>query len=84
MDVMSTRIDPDTKRRMATLHDVNWAAVIRDALKERLEVEEEFRGPIDHRRALRGVHASDRIRERLQRSDFDATREVRKWRNSRK
>jgi hypothetical protein len=84
MDVMSIRIDPEIRRRMADLDDVNWAEVIRATLKERLELEEELRRPIDQRRALRGTRGIDRIRRKLGSAQFDSTREVRKWRDSRK
>jgi hypothetical protein len=84
MDVMSVRIDTNTRRRMAVIDDVNWAEVIRDMLKERLELEEELRRSIDHRRALRGSREADRIRRKLGTSRFDSTKEVRRWRDSRK
>ncbi|MGA7861748.1 MAG: hypothetical protein WCB19_07820 [Thermoplasmata archaeon] len=69
---------------MASLHDVNWAEVVRETLKERLEAEEKLRRPIDRRRALGGAHGIDAIRERIRATRFDSTREVRKWRDSRK
>jgi hypothetical protein len=84
MDVMSIRIDSDIKRRMASLHDVNWAEIVRTTLKERLEAEEELRRPIDRRRAIRAAKGIDRLREGLHPARFDITREVRKWRDSRK
>jgi len=81
---MSVRVDPDTKRKMGRLPDVNWAEVIRESLRERLEVEEELRKPLDRRRARRGTRGIDALRRSLRPSSFDATREVRKWRESRK
>jgi hypothetical protein len=84
MDVMSVRVDPDTKRRMGRLADVNWAEVIRETLRERLESEEDLRKPLDRRRARRGARGIDAIRRSLRPTSFDSTREVRKWRESRK
>lgn len=80
---MSVRVDPETRRRMADIPDVNWAEVIRQGLKERLEIEEELRRPIDRRRSQRGRHVAEALRQALGRSQFDSTREVRKWRDSR-
>ncbi len=84
MDVMSIRIDADTRRRMARLDDINWAEVVRETLRERLELEEESRAPLDRRRALRGARGMDALRGRLHAARFDSAREVRRWRDSRK
>ena len=84
MDVVSVRIDPDTKGRMAHLTDVSWAEVIREAIRDRVELEEELRRTINRRRALRGTRGIDAIRQMLAGSCFDSTREIRKWRESRK
>jgi hypothetical protein len=84
MDVLSIRIERDVRRRMASLDGINWAHVIRESLRERLELEEEVRRTIDHRRALRGSRGIDRIRRKLGAARFDSTQEVRRWRESRK
>jgi hypothetical protein len=84
MDVMSVRVDPDTKRKMEELDDINWAEVIRRTLRERLELEEDLRKPLDRRRALRGAQGMDTIRQSLRSVAFDSAREVRKWRESRR
>ena len=81
---MSVRVDSETKARMAELADVNWAHVIRDAVRERLEIEEELRKPLNRRRAARGAKAIDSVRKELGSARFDSTAEVRKWRDSRR
>jgi hypothetical protein len=83
MDVMSVRVDPTTKDRMADLADVNWAEVIRMALRERIELERDLRRPLNRRRAVRASRVMDEIRARTVGS-FDSTKEIRKWRNSRR
>jgi len=84
MDVTSVRLDSGMKGRMASLKDVNWAEVIRGALQERIEVEEELRRPIDRARARRAARGIDAIRNDLPPLRFDSTTEVRRWRESRK
>lgn len=84
MGVMSVRVDPDTKRRMEQLSDINWAAVIREILRDRLKLEAELRKPLNRRQALRGARGVDAIRRSLPATPFDSTREVRTWRESRK
>lgn len=84
MDVMSVRIDPTTKKRMAEFKDVNWAEVIRRSLTERLDFEEELRTPVNRHRASRGAREIDRLRSKLASPGFDSSQEVRKWRDSRK
>ena len=84
MDVTSVRVDSETKSRMDVLKDVNWAEVIRQALRERLDIEEELRRPIDRSRARRAASTMDAIRTSLPILRFDSTREIRKWRESRR
>jgi hypothetical protein len=81
---MSIRVDHETRRRMASIANINWAEVIRETLRERLELEEELRRPINRQRALRAARGSDGLRSKLRTGDFNSTREVRRWRESRK
>jgi hypothetical protein len=83
MDVMSVRVDPEMKHRMTDLADVNWPEVIRQALRERIELEHELRQPLNKRRALRAARAMDDIRARTT-EPFNSMKEIRKWRDSRK
>lgn len=84
MDLMSVRIDTSTKRRMAALPEINWAEVIRNAVRERLDLEEELRIPLDKRRARRAARRIDSFRGKITPGRFDSTTEVRKWRELRK
>lgn len=81
---MSVRVDSSLKQRMAALSDMNWAEVIRRAVQDRLEIEEELRNPIDRRRALHAAQHSDKFRSALEPDNYDTTKEIRKWRDRRK
>lgn len=39
-EVVATRIPKDLKKQMETYHDVNWSEIIRDAIIERLRMEQ--------------------------------------------
>ncbi len=82
MEVVSVKVDPETKRRMAELRDVNWSEVLREAIRRRLDIEERLRTPIDRRRALAAARRMDEFRSRIRPSAFDAVREIRRWRDA--
>jgi len=84
MEVVSIKVDPETKRRMEHLRDINWSEVLRQAIRRRLELEERLRAPVDRRRALAAARRMDDFRKRVGPSDFDSTREIRKWRDLRR
>lgn len=84
MEVVSVKVDAATKRRMEQFRDVNWSEVVRQAIRRRLELEEQLRKPVDRRRALAAARKMDEFRKRIGPSDFDSTREIRKWRDLRR
>jgi hypothetical protein len=84
MEVMSVRIDADTRRLMEELSDVNWAEIMRQAVKDRLRIELELRHPIDRKRATAARRRTDQRRAELGFQTFSTTDEVRKWRDRRK
>ncbi len=77
------KVDKETKRRMALLRDINWSEVVRIAIRRRLEQEERLRAPIDRREAIEAARRMDEFRKRIGPSDFDSTKEIRKWRDLR-
>jgi len=79
--VVSVKVDDDTKRAMEGLSDVNWSEVLRGAIRARVELEQSLRIPIDRRRALAAGRAIDAFRASVAPSDFDSTKEIRKWRD---
>jgi len=84
MEGVSFKVDAATKRRMTRLRDINWSEVLREAIRGRLEIEERLRAPIDRRRAIEAARRMDAFRARVGPSDFDSTKEIRKWRDLRR
>ena len=84
MEVVSFKVDPSTKKRMARIRDINWSEVLRDAIRRRLELEERLRTPIDRRRALEAARHMDEFRTQIGPSDYDSTKEIRRWRDLRR
>jgi len=79
--VVSVKVDEETKREMEGLSDVNWSEVVRGAIRGRIEIERDLRKPIDRRQAFAACRAIDAFRASVPASDFDSTREIRKWRD---
>ena len=84
MEVVSIKVDSSTKKRMARMRDINWSEVLRDAIRRRLELEERLRTPIDRRRASEAARRMDEFRRQLGASDYDSTKEIRRWRELRR
>lgn len=84
MEVVSVKVDAATKKRMAQLKDINWSEVLREAIRRRLDIEEWLRAPIDRRKAMAAARRMDTFRSGIGPSDFDSTKEIRKWRNLRR
>ena len=84
MEGVSFKVDAATKRRMTRLRDINWSEVLREAIRGRLEIEERLRAPIDRRRAIEAARRMDVFRAHVGPSDFDSTKEIRKWRDLRR
>jgi len=83
MEVVSVKVDPATKRRMAKFRDINWSEVLREAIRRRLELEERLRGPIDRRRAMEAARRMDEFRRQIGPSEYDSTKEIRLGREHR-
>jgi len=81
VEVVSARVDEETRRKMKRLRHVNWSEVVRNAIKERIRLEERrrLRDPEEVRDAIRIM---DSLRRR--RPEFDSTGEIRKWREQRR
>src|SRR5438094_10600940 len=84
MEVVSFKVDASTKRRMARIRDINWSEGLRDAIRRRLELEERLRTPIDRRRALAAARRMDEYRNEIAPSEYDSTKEIRRWRDLRR
>jgi len=81
VEVVSARIDEETRRRMRRLPHVNWSQVIREAINDRLRREEMRRRP-DRAQLLEAKRLADSIRRPS--PGWDSTEEIRRWRDLRR
>jgi len=84
MEVVSFKVDASTKRRMARLRDINWSEVLRDAIRRRLELEERLRGSANRRGTIEAARRMDEFRSQIGPSEYDSTKEIRRWRDLRR
>jgi len=75
--VVSARVDEDTRRRMRRLPHVNWSEVIREAIVEKILVEERRR-EVDPRDLREAARISDSLRAPSE--GWDSTEEIRRRR----
>ena len=80
VDVVSARIDEETRRRMRRLPQVNWSEVIRGAIIEKIR-EEEQRREVDPRDLREAAKITDSLRAKSE--GWDSTEEIRRWRERR-
>jgi metal-responsive CopG/Arc/MetJ family transcriptional regulator len=81
VEVVSARVDDETRRRMRRLRHVNWSEVVRAAIQEKIRKEERKR-----ERDMAEVGEAIRLMDSIRRphSGFDGTEEIRKWRDLRR
>jgi len=84
MEVVSFKVDASTKRRMARLRDINWSEVLRDAIRRRLELEERLRGSANRHGTIEAARRMDEFRSQIGPSEYDSTKEIRRWRDLRR
>jgi len=76
---ISVKVDEETKSRMELFSDVNWAEVIRSAIKRRLELEEDMRKPINKARAIKASKHMLKLKSKTS-GKWSGVEEIRKWR----
>ena len=76
---VSVKVDEETKSKMEHFGDVNWAEVIRVAIKRRLEVEEDMHKPIDKAKAIKASKHMLKIKSKTS-GKWGGVEEIRKWR----
>jgi len=81
VEVVSARVDEDTRRRMRRLKHVNWSEVVREAIKQKI-IEEESRRNVDPSEIQEALKLMDIIKSKQ--PGFNSTEEIRKWREQRK
>ncbi len=82
MEIVSFRVDKETKERMSRLKYINWSEVLRRYLIERLEEEERKLKKKDRRRMKKAALSMDALREKAQ-IPWNGAEEVIKWRKAR-
>ncbi len=82
VQIVTARIDDELKKKMEKYTDVNWSAVLRESIENRIEVEEQLHRPIDRARALKAAAGMDRLRAKTS-GKFKGAEEIRKWRDRR-
>jgi len=81
VEVVSARIDEETRRRMRRHPGVNWSQVIREAIEGRLDEEDTRRRP-ERAQLFEARALVDSVRAPS--SGWDSTEEIRKWRELRR
>ena len=79
-EVVSSRVDEETRRKMKRLRHVNWSEVMRQAIIEKIE--EETRRDVDPNEINEAIRLMEEVRR--PRGDFNGTEEIRRWRDRRK
>lgn len=81
MDMVSVRVDKETKEKMSALSHINWSEVIRKAIKEKILDETRNR-----RLSPKLLREAAKITDELRRpsSGWSSVEEIRKWRDLRK
>lgn len=83
MAIICVRIDEETKAKMDLYKNINWSEVVRDAIRRRVEIEENLRRKeFDVPRALRASENMERLRAKTT-GEWSGVTEIRKWRISR-
>ena len=81
VEVVSARVDEETRRKMRRLRHVNWSEVVREAIQEKIRLE-------DRKRVRDLAEISEALRLmgliRRPRVGFDGTEEIRRWRELRR
>lgn len=85
MTIVTVRLDEKLKARMRRLRHVNWSEVIRNAVAQRVELEESLAASrtINMDLLRKAVADQDRLREKTS-GTWSGAEEIRKWRELRK
>ncbi|MFW6109788.1 MAG: hypothetical protein ACOC6N_04990 [archaeon] len=79
-EVVSSRVDEETRRKMKQLRYVNWSEVMREAIIKKID--EETRRKIDPAEVEEAINLMDQVRRSY--PGYEGTEEIRKWREKRK
>ena len=86
MGVITVRIPEDLRKRMKRLKNVNWSEVVREAILERILVEEKLVGK-DWSLVRKAAEEMDELRKMIEardgKCDYDSAETIRNWRDIR-
>lgn len=82
MEVVSVKVDKETRERMRRLSRVNWSETIRRAIEQAIEFEEFRERHVDPKDIEQGLAMASAVRRTA--GGWDSTREIREWRDRRK
>ncbi|MHB1440710.1 MAG: hypothetical protein ACYCSO_06775 [Cuniculiplasma sp.] len=79
MEIITARIDKETKEKMKKFSYINWSDVIRESVLKRLKDEESKERVIDKEAVAEGITKAAMIRKSS--IGWNSTEEIRKWRD---
>ncbi|TLX98168.1 MAG: hypothetical protein E6K96_01315 [Thaumarchaeota archaeon] len=82
MEVVSVKVDKETRNKMRRLANADWSETIRRAINETIEREELAERNVDPRDIKEGLKIAQSIRRPSK--GWDSTKEIRKWRDLRR
>lgn len=78
MEVVSTKVEKETKDKMKKFSYINWSEVIRESVKERIEQEESRSRLLDRAKIRAAIDIAEAVRKPSKK--WNSTEEIRKWR----
>ncbi|MDA8056339.1 MAG: hypothetical protein M0Z77_11935 [Thermoplasmatales archaeon] len=78
MEIITARIDWETKEKMKKLPHINWSNVIREAVIKKIQEEEAKEQIIDRNVLQEGLVIASMVRK--SNKWWNSTEEIRKWR----
>jgi len=83
--IISTRVDKELHNSMKFHEEINWSAVIRKALLEKIKKTEAEGFVIDKQKAREAIKIADKIRKsRMFEGGKSSTQIIREWRDKRR
>lgn len=84
MSLITLKIKDEIKKKMRKYRHINWSEVARNAIEERIRLEE-LAEPrhVDSAQLKKAIEVQDRARAKSS-GNWSATEEIRKWRELRK
>ncbi|MDA8054058.1 MAG: hypothetical protein M0Z77_00225 [Thermoplasmatales archaeon] len=79
MEIISTKIEKDTKEKMRKFSYINWSEVIRESIRARIEEEESRTRAIDRNKIKEAMSIAASVRKPSK--GWNSTEEIRKWRD---